>query len=233
MSQKALIVEDEQNIVDLVRSYLEREGFEVEEALDGNAALEKIKAFQPDVVVLDWMLPGLDGMEVLRRMRLFSEAYVVVLTARSEETDKIVGLSSGADDYVTKPFSPGELVARIRAMLRRPRAGGNAPQRDETLTFGALTVEPGSREVERGGEPAGLTALEFDLLLTLSERPGYVFSRSRLLERLWGEDYFGDDHVVDVHIANLRKKIEPDSAKPRFIQTVRGVGYRFSRGPWE
>ncbi|WP_119067865.1 response regulator transcription factor [Rubrobacter indicoceani] len=236
MSQKALIVEDEQNIVDLLRSYLEREGFEVEEALDGNTALRKIEHFEPDVVVLDWMLPGLNGMEVLRRMRVFSEAYVVVLTARSEETDKIVGLSSGADDYVTKPFSPGELVARIRAMLRRPRGGrgGAVPDEPEnrTLTFGDLVIEPGSREVVRAGEPAGLTALEFDLLLTLAERPGYVYSRSRLLERLWGEDYFGDDHVVDVHIANLRKKVEPDPPEPRFIQTVRGVGYRFSRGPW-
>lgn len=238
MSQRALIVEDEQNIVDLLRSYLEREGFEVAEALDGNAALEEIKSFQPDVVVLDWMLPGLDGMEVLRRMRLFSGAYVVVLTARSEETDKIVGLSSGADDYVTKPFSPGELVARIRAMLRRPRGGQPALQsededQDKTLQFGDLSIAPGSREVTRADEPTGLTALEFDLLLTLAGRPGYVFSRSRLLERLWGEDYFGDDHVVDVHIANLRKKIEPDPAKPRYVQTVRGVGYRFSKGPWK
>ncbi|MGI8650514.1 MAG: response regulator transcription factor [Rubrobacter sp.] len=236
MSQKAIIVEDEQSIVDLLRSYLEREGFEVEEALDGNTALEKIKAFEPDVVVLDWMLPGLDGMEVLRRMRLFSEAYVVVLTARSEETDKIVGLSSGADDYVTKPFSPGELVARIRAMLRRPRGGQAAAQaeaEENALQFGGLKIEPGSREVTRDGEPAGLTALEFDLLLTLAQRPGYVFSRSRLLERLWGEDYFGDDHVVDVHIANLRKKIEAELSRLRYIQTGRGVGYRFNRGPWE
>lgn len=237
MSQRALIVEDEQSIVDLLRSYLEREGFEVVEALDGNVALEEIKTFEPDVVILDWMLPGLDGMEVLRRMRTFSEAYVVVLTARSEETDKIVGLSSGADDYVTKPFSPGELVARIRAMLRRPRAGRDATQDDaddesKPLEFGVLTIDPGSREVGVAGKPADLTALEFDLLVTLAGRPGYVFSRSRLLERLWGEDYFGDDHVVDVHIANLRKKIEPDPSKPRYVQTVRGVGYRFSRGPW-
>ncbi|AHY46634.1 Response regulators consisting of a CheY-like receiver domain and a winged-helix DNA-binding domain [Rubrobacter radiotolerans] len=236
MSQRALIVEDEQNIVDLLRSYLEREGFEVAEALDGNTALRKIETFRPDVVVLDWMLPGMDGMEVLARMRRFSEAYVVVLTARSEETDKIVGLSSGADDYVTKPFSPGELVARIRAMLRRPRGGaslGVPEPPEEPLRFGDLSIDLGSREVEVGGCPANLTALEFDLLTTLAGRPGYVFSRARLLERLWGEDYFGDDHVVDVHIANLRKKIEPDSAKPRYIQTVRGVGYRFSRGPWK
>lgn len=233
MALKALIVEDERSIVDLLRGYLEREGFEVSEALDGDSALAEISARNPDVVVLDWMLPGMDGMEVLSRMRRFSEAYVVVLTARSEETDKIVGLSSGADDYMTKPFSPSELVARIRAMLRRPRSGSSEePGEEADLAFGDLVIAPDRREVRVRGEGVDLTAMEFDLLLALARRPGFVFSRSRLLERLWGGDYFGSDHVVDVHVGNLRKKVEDDPSEPRFIQTVRGVGYRFSRGPW-
>lgn len=236
MSIRVLVVEDEKNLVDLLRGYLEREGFEVYEALDGDGALEEIRRLQPDVVVLDWMLPGLDGMEVLRRMRSFSEAYVVMLTARSEEVDRISGLSAGADDYITKPFSPGELVARVRAMMRRPRAGaeeppeGSAGERDEqALEFGELRISPGSREVLVGNRPVELTALEFDLLSVLSSRPGFVFSRSRLLERVWGDNYYGSDHVVDVHIANLRKKLEEQPSNPEYVQTVRGVGYRFAR----
>jgi DNA-binding response OmpR family regulator len=151
-----------------------------------------------------------------------------MLTARTEEVDRIVGLSTGADDYLVKPFSPGELVARVRAMLRRPRAG-TSEQPDTLLRFGDLTIDPGQRRVWQGEREVYLTALEFDLLAVLSSRPGFVFSRSQLLERVWGEDYFGDDHVVDVHVANLRKKLEEDSANPRYVQTVRGVGYRFVR----
>ncbi len=231
MSVRVLVVEDEKNLVSLLRGYLEREGFEVYEALDGVAAVEAARALNPEVVVLDWMLPGLDGMGVLRELRRFSEAYVVMLTARSEEVDKIVGLSAGADDYLTKPFSPGELVARIRAMLRRPRGGApGVPEAPPPLRLGDLTVDPGSREVTLRGEAVSLTALEFDLLSVLASRPGFVFGRSRLLERVWGERHFGSDHVVDVHVANLRKKIEDDPASPRYVQTVRGVGYRFARG---
>jgi DNA-binding response OmpR family regulator len=163
-------------------------------------------------------------MEVLRELRRFSEAYVIMLTARTEEVDRIVGLSTGADDYLVKPFSPGELVARARAMLRRPRGGADAARR-----FGDLTVDPGQRRVWLGDRELYLTTLEFDLLAVLSSRPEFVFGRSQLLERVWGENYFGADHVVDVHVANLRKKLEEDSSNPRYVQTVRGVGYRFAR----
>lgn len=223
------MVDDEENLVRLLRGYLEREGFEVRGALDGRSALEEARRMEPDLVVLDWMLPGLDGMDVLRELRRFSGAYVIVLTARSEELDKIVGLSTGADDYMTKPFSPGELVARARAMLRRPRGAAEAPD-EPSFSFDGLTIDPGGREVRVGGEAVNLTALEFDLLATLASRPGFVFSRSRLLERVWGQDYFGGEHVVDVHVANLRKKLGDDHARPRYVETVRGVGYRFVRG---
>jgi DNA-binding response OmpR family regulator len=230
MTVRALIVEDEENLVRLLRGYLEREGFEVSEARDGLAALEAAREVIPDVVVLDWMLPKLDGMDVLRELRRFSDAYVIVLTARVEEVDRIVGLSTGADDYLTKPFSPGELVARIRAMLRRPRGEMRAAGEEVSLSFGELSVDRGRREVWLKGGEVSLTAIEFDLLTALASRPGLVFTREQLLSRVWGEDYFGSDHLVDVHIANLRKKIEAEPANPRYVQTVRGVGYRF-RGP--
>jgi DNA-binding response OmpR family regulator len=230
MTVRALIVEDEENLVRLLRGYLEREGFEVSEALDGLTALEAAREVNPDVVVLDWMLPRLDGMDVLRQLRRFSDAYVIVLTARVEEVDKIVGLSTGADDYLTKPFSPGELVARIRAMLRRPRGEMRAVGEEVSLSFGELSVDRGRREVRLKGVEISLTAIEFDLLTALASRPGLVFTREQLLSRVWGEDYFGGDHLVDVHIANLRKKIEAEPANPCYVRTVRGVGYRF-RGP--
>ncbi|QIN85215.1 response regulator [Rubrobacter tropicus] len=226
MTIRALIVEDEQNLVGLLRLHLEREGFEVHEALDGRAALEVARRVAPDVVVLDWMLPGLGGMEVLRELRGSSDAYVIMLTARSDEVDRVVGLSTGADDYLTKPFSPAELVARIRAMLRRPR-GGATGQQDAPLGFGALTVDTARREARLDGEAVALTAMEFDLLATLASEPGIVFGRDRLLEKLWGGSYFGSDHVIDVHVANVRKKLGDDPQDPRYVQTVRGVGYRF------
>ncbi len=230
MSIRVLVVEDEKNLVALLRKYLEREGFEVHEALDGPAAIEAAGLAEPDVVVLDWMLPGLDGVEVLRELRRSSEAYVIMLTARTEEVDRIVGLSTGADDYLTKPFSPGELVARIRAMLRRPRtATPNDKDEEAPMKFGELTIDLARRDVRLGEEQVSLTALQFDLLATLASRPGFVFSRGQLLERVWGDDYFGGDHVVDVHVANLRKKVEDDPSNPRYVQTVRGVGYRFRR----
>lgn len=229
MTIRALIVEDEKYLVGLLRKYLEREGFEVDEALDGPAALEVARRSEPDVVVLDWMLPGLDGMGVLRELRRFSDAYVIMLTAREGEVDRIVGLSTGADDYLVKPFSPGELVARIRAMLRRPRGGSTTDPEDPAMKFGELSIDPARREVSLGRDEVRLTAMEFDLLATLASRPGLVFSRRQLLARVWGDDYFGSDHVVDVHVANLRKKIEDDPSNPRYVQTIRGVGYRFSR----
>lgn len=225
---RVLVVEDEEPLARLVSSYLEREGFRVEVAGDGEQAVALARELRPDVIVLDLMLPGIDGIEACRRIRGFSDAYVVMLTARAEEVDKIVGLAVGADDYVIKPFSPGELVARVRAMLRRPRTGdaGSAQPR----RFGDLLVDPAAREVLLAGRPVELTKLEFDLLDALSESPRVAFSRGQLLERVWGPGWFGDDHVVDVHVANLRRKLGDDSRAPRYVRTVRGVGYRMGPG---
>jgi DNA-binding response OmpR family regulator len=182
------------------------------------------------VIVLDLMLPGIDGVEACRRIRRFSDAYILMLTAKTEEADKIVGLSTGADDYVTKPFSPGELVARVRALLRRPRGEAVPVVEDGARRFGTLVVDPSAREVVLDGEAIELTKLEFDLLETLSAEPRVAFSRAQLLERVWGPSWFGDDHVVDVHVANLRRKLGDDPAAPRYVRTVRGVGYRMGDG---
>jgi DNA-binding response OmpR family regulator len=227
-SAKVLVVDDDESIVDLVSAYLTQEGFQVDVARDGVAALAKARQFQPDVVVLDIMLPGLDGLEVLRRLRNESSAYVVMLTAKTEEADKVVGLSVGADDYVTKPFSPRELVARLRAMLRRGR--GREPD-VPSLVFRTLRIDRGRREVWKGDIRVELTAREFDLLYALASYPGRVLTREQLIARIWGADYFGDDRVVDVHIKDLRRKLEDDPARPRFIKTVRGIGYRFEDEP--
>ena len=225
--RRVLVVDDEQPLAELVGSYLERDGFDVTLAGDGERAVELARELDPAVIVLDLMLPGLDGIEACRRIRQFSDAYIVMLTARADESDKLVGLSTGADDYVTKPFSPPELVARVRAMLRRPRAGAvNAASR----RFGELEIDPAAREVRVGGEPVELTKLEFDLLDVLSAEPRVAFSRAQLLERVWGPRWFGDDHVVDVHLANLRRKLGDDASAQRYIRTVRGVGYRIGTG---
>lgn len=236
---RVLVVDDERNLVELIAGYLRAEGYAVMAAYDGPTALELARSKQPDLIILDVMLPGLDGVEVCRRLRAFSDAYVLMLTARTEELDKVVGLSVGADDYVTKPFSPREVVARVKAMLRRPRGqlGASAPTsphaRDEeappALCYGELTIDEGRHEVRRGNEGILLTAREFALLLTLAHHPGRVFTRAQLLERVWGDDYY-DDHVVDVHVANLRKKLGDDPSRPdgpHYIETLRGVGYRF------
>ena len=222
----ALVVDDEPGLVEIVSAYLARDGFEVTGAGDGEQAVELARRLQPDVIVLDLMLPGIDGIEVCRQIRAFSDAYIIMLTAKSEEHDKISGLSTGADDYLTKPFSPGELVARVRAMLRRPRSA-TAPHRRR---FGDLSIDVAAREVTHGGAPVELTKLEFDLLDALSESPRLVLSRTQLLERVWGPAWFGDHHVVDVHVANLRRKLGDDPRSPRFIRTVRGVGYRMGAG---
>ena len=226
---RALVVEDEEPFARLVRTYLEREGFEVDVASDGERGVELARERSPDVVVLDLMLPGIDGVETCRRLRTFSDAYVVMLTARADEADKLVGLSTGADDYVTKPFSPAELVARIRAMLRRPRFTGGSDG-EPARRFGDLVVDPVAREVSRDGRAVELTRLEFDLLDALSERPRLAYSRRQLLERVWGPAWFGDEHVVDVHVANLRRKLDDDPRRPRYVRTVRGVGYRMGPG---
>jgi DNA-binding response OmpR family regulator len=228
---KVLVVDDELNLVELVTGYLEREGFEVLVARDGPSAVEMARSHHPDLIVLDVMLPGFDGVEVCRQIRQFSDAYVLMLTARAEEIDKIVGLSVGADDYLTKPFSPRELVARVKAMLRRPRSSGQSVEDTAPVQrFGDLTVDQGRHEVTRRGDVVLLTAREFRLLTALVAHPGHVFTRSQLLERVWGDDYY-DDHVVDVHIANLRRKIEDDPANPRYVETIRSVGYRWASRP--
>jgi len=225
-----LVVDDEQHLRDLVSSYLEHEGFTVLRAADGPTALQLAREHAPDLVVLDLLLPGLDGLEVCRRLRTFSDAYVIMLTAKTEAVDRIVGLEVGADDYLTKPFSPRELVARVRAMLRRPRANGQtALEPLPAHRFGALMIDAGQHTVTLAGIPVVLTTLEWALLTRLIAHPGLVFTRTQLLEQIWGHEYFGDDHVVDVHIANLRKKLGEDPAAPRYIETVRGVGYRFRR----
>ncbi len=222
-----LVVEDAPEFLAVVVSLLRQEGFEVEQATDGEAAVEIARTVSPEVVVLDLNLPKLDGIEVCRRIRTFSDAYVIMLTARSDEVDKLIGLSVGADDYVTKPFSPRELVARIRAMLRRPRAG--VQDGESVRRFGDLRSTR-SRVRVRGAEQVELTRIEFDLLDVLSSNPRMAFSREKLLEQVWGPDWFGDDHVVDVHVSNLRKKIGDDPSSPHYIRTVRGVGYRMGGG---
>ncbi|HSL98242.1 MAG TPA: response regulator transcription factor [Candidatus Deferrimicrobiaceae bacterium] len=216
---RILVVDDELPIVDLVRGYLEREGWQVVVAADGPRALELVRGERPDVVVLDLMLPDLDGVEVCRRLRTFSNAFVIMLTARAEEVDKLVGLAVGADDYLTKPFSPRELVARIKALLRRSRNGLSA-----SVTAG-LEVDPARRVVNVDGRPIDLTRTEFDILAVLARDPGTVVGRSGLLAAVWGPGY-DDDHLVDVHVANLRRKLGDRPDEPRFIETVRGVGYR-------
>ena len=227
---RVLVVDDEENLVELVQGYLQRDGYHVLTASDGLTALQLIRDEQPDLIVLDLMLPGLDGLEVCRRVRQFSDAYILMLTARAEEVDKVVGLSVGADDYLTKPFSPRELMARVQAMLRRPRSGAAEPEPPPPRQLGDLGVDTARFEVRKRGEPVGLTARELALLATLAAHPGHVFTRAQLLERVWGSALY-DDHVVDVTIGNLRRKLEDDPAGPRWVQTVRGVGYRLAEPP--
>ena len=226
---RALVVDDEPPLVQVICGYLAREGFEVLSAGDGESAVALARERRPDVVVLDLMLPGIDGMEVCRQLRTFSDAYVIMPTARGDEVDKLVGLSVGADDYLTKPFSPRELVARVRAMLRRPRAEPDAAA-GPVRRFGALEVDPAAREVRVDGRPVELTRTEFDVLDVLSAEPGVVWPRRRLLERVWGAGWYGDDHVIDVHVGNLRHKLGDDAARPRYVRTVRGVGFRMGTG---
>ena len=215
---RVLVVEDDQDVRDVILSALERERFELRYASDGRSAVDLAQAFEPDVILLDLNLPELSGIDVCQRVRVFSDAYILMLTASDDLSDKLVGLSAGADDYVTKPCSMPELIARIRALMRRTRVTSTA---NSVRAFGDLRVDPASREVHVGGKPVTLTRIEFDLLDVLSTDPKVVVSRGRLLERVWGPDWYGDDHVVDVHMSNLRRKI--GSA---FIRTVRGVGYR-------
>ncbi|MBN1249583.1 MAG: response regulator transcription factor [Anaerolineae bacterium] len=221
-TRRILVVDDEQSIVDLVAAYLRQEGYEVHTAPDGLSGLKAARVLKPDLIVLDVMLPGIDGIEVLTRLRRESDVYVIMLTARSEETDKIIGLTVGADDYLTKPFSPRELVARVKAALRRIEGGVSSTQ-VSLMTFRHVRIDTGSRQVWVDGEPVELTTIEFDLLKALAEYRGMVLSRERLLQLVWGYDYYGEERVVDVHVGHIRQKLGGDG----FIITVRGVGYRF------
>ena len=227
---KILIIDDEQSIINLVSAYLRPEGYEVHTAADGPSGLKAARTIRPELIVLDIMLPGLDGIQLLTQLRRESDVYVIMLTAKAEETDKIVGLSVGADDYLTKPFSPRELVARIKAALRRYGQSSSLPD-SRILTFKRLRIDPDGRQVWKDDQPVELTAIEFDLLLALAEHPGRVLSREQLLQRVWGHDFYGEARVVDVHLGHIRKKIETNPAQPEFILTVRGIGYRFEGDP--
>lgn len=228
MTHKILVVDDEAAILKSVRAYLEQEGYTVLAAVDGPTALKEARTARPDLIVLDVMLPGMDGLEVLRRLRQESDVYVLMLTAKAEETDKVVGLMVGADDYLTKPFSPRELVARVKAILRRGRTGETA---EPALVFPLLRIDLDARQATKDGIVLDLTATEFDLLAALARHAGRVLSREQLIEQVWGYDYYGDERVVDVHIGRLRKKIEDDPANSRLVVTVRGAGYRFEEKP--
>ena len=224
--RRVLVVDDEDRIREILRGYLEQDDFEVVEARDGDEALRLARELAPDVVVLDVMMPGRDGIEVLRELRTTSDMYVILLTAKAEEVDKLVGLSVGADDYLTKPFSPRELVARVKTVLRRERDTGRDGD-SERLDFEHLAIDLDRREATLHGEPVELTTLQFDLLVALARAPGRVFTRRQLLEQVWGWDFYGDERVVDVHIRNLRRALGDDAESPMLIGTVRGVGYKF------
>jgi DNA-binding response OmpR family regulator len=222
-----LVVDDELALAGVVAGYLEREGFRVVQAHDGPTAVTLARSAQPDLIVLDVMLPGFDGVEVCRQVRQFTDAYIIMLTARDEEVDKVVGLSVGADDYLVKPFSPRELIARVRAMLRRPRS---APVGPRVTTVGSLVVDDEARTVTVAGTPVELTRTEFDLLATMAARPRLAFSRRQLIDAVWGADWYGDEHLVDVHVGHLRRKLGDDAGEPRYVRTVRGVGYGLGPG---
>jgi DNA-binding response OmpR family regulator len=225
----------------LLEPLLAREGFDVRSVSDGESSIEITRTFNPDVIILDLMMPGIDGLETCRRIRMFSDAYIVILTSKDATVDKVIGLSMGADDYVSKPFSPQELIARLRAMLRRPRASAplsptpgpasaaasHAPATNSAVKhFGDLELDSEARQIKVGGKVIEVTRIEFELLATLCSRPRMVFSRTQLLEIVWGPHWYGDTHVVDVHMSNLRKKLGDRTRAGRYIQTVRGIGFR-------
>jgi two-component system, OmpR family, response regulator ResD len=219
-----LVVDDEPTITDVVSRYLERAGYSTRVAGDGADALRIARESRPDLVVLDLMLPGMDGLEVMRRLREHERVSVILLTARGEHTDRIIGLRLGADDYVVKPFSPAELVARVDAVLRRV---DNSPQLEEPIAFDDLELDPVARRVTVRGQEAQLTVREYDLLLHFVRHPGQVFSRDQLMDAVWQYSFYTDTSTVTVHVRRLRAKIEEDPSNPRWLQTVWGVGYRF------
>jgi DNA-binding response OmpR family regulator len=223
---KILVVDDEPNIREVVSLYLRRHGHDVVSATDGEEALEVFRKSEPDLVVLDLMLPKVSGLEVCRRIRADRRVPLIMLTARGEEEERIVGLSLGADDYVVKPFSPRELAARVSAVLRRVEESSGVGDR-RVLSFDGLRIDPNAREVLVMDEPVTLTAREFDLLYRLASSPGIVYTRDQLMESVWGYTFSADTSTVTVHVRRLREKLEPDPARPRYVQTVWGVGYKF------
>lgn len=229
--RRAVVVDDEVALARLVAGYLEHDGFAVTSCHDGARAVEVVREVDPDVVILDLGLPGLDGVEVCRRLRTFTDCYVVMLTARAEEVDTLIGLSVGADDYLTKPFSPRELMARVGVLLRRPRqAAASAPPAPPALRVGPLHVDVQGRETRLDGRLVELTRTEFDILVALASRPGVVLSRRALIDVVWGPGWVGDDHLVDVHVLHVRQKLGDTAKEQRFVRTVRGVGYRIGTG---
>ncbi len=227
-----LIVEDEIEIAQLIQLYLEKEGFSCRHCRDGLSAIQVFQELPPDLIILDLMIPGLDGLEVCARIRQqpsSKDPYILMLTAKGEEIDRIIGLSTGADDYVVKPFSPKELVARVRALLRRTLRHGKQSQIYRTQHFVINVEQHSARRILSTNQstPLDLTSLEFELLTTFMSDPGRVWNRTQLIDKLWGSDFYGDERVVDTHIARLRKKIEPDPANPTFVKTVIGAGYKF------
>jgi DNA-binding response OmpR family regulator len=223
--QSILVVDDEQTIREVIRRYLERDGFSVREAADGGAALAAVEARPPDLIVLDLMLPGVDGLTLTRQIRQHSQVPIIMLTAKGETSDRIYGLDLGADDYMAKPFSPQELVSRIRAVLRRSNDADL--QQEPALEFDGLRIDPATRLVSLPGKEVALTAKEFDLLWFLARHPRQVFTRSQLLDHVWGYEFDGDSSTITVSIRRLREKVERDPSQPRYIITVWGVGYKF------
>ena len=228
MTGRILVVEDDPGIARAVKAYLEREGFEVNVETDGLPALRLALAEAPALIVLDWMLPDLDGLEFMNQLRQEQRTPIIMLTARTEENDRILGLEFGADDYIMKPFSPRELVARVKAVLRR--TDGTVQGNPDTLVTGPLVIDLVKHTVTCGGVPLELTVLEFNLLHTMASQPGRVFSRDELLSRVWGTDFVGVDRVVDVHVSHLRRKLGDDPEVPTLVLTVRGVGYKLADG---
>jgi DNA-binding response OmpR family regulator len=228
----ALVIDDEPSLVRVVEGYLIKDGFDVRTAGDGESAVALAREAEPDLVVLDLGLPGMDGVEVCRQIRTFSRCYILMLTARADEVDVLVGLGVGADDYVTKPFSPRQLMARIGVLLRRPRTGGSEDAAEAQRIFGDLVIDLPAREVRVGSNVVPLTRMEFDLLDALSSRPRVVFSRQQLLDAVWDETsgVASDEHLVDIHIGHLRHKLGDDARASRYVVTIRGVGYRMGSG---
>ena len=224
------MIDDERPLAGIVASYLNKAGFDTALAYTGPDGVSSAQDLDPDVIILDLGLPGIDGIEVCRQIRLFSDCYILMLTARADEVDKLIGLSVGADDYLTKPFSPRELVARVNTVLRRPRRQAHGTQPAAPREFGRLRVDAEGRDVWVDDQQVGLTRTEFDILDALSARPNVALSRRQIIDAVWGAGWVGDDHVVDVHVANLRKKLDDPPTEPRYILTVRGVGYRMGAG---